>query len=146
MAMTTIRPPATSRDVFVLMTNSSPNARWALFKRKQSLPIVLHADYDPATHRGSRHRVSGLELPTLEFRSSRPEVAEMINGRPHRRKCERFELLVQHLLQVFLRGDADRDVWIEFPTRFVRDEICHVIDGRLVDVGVFLGGDVRRRG
>src|SRR6476619_3755793 len=59
-------------------------------------------------------RASGLQLPTLEFLPSRPEVAQMVNRRPRRREREGLKLLVEHLLQVILGGEPDRDVWIEF--------------------------------
>src|SRR5262245_45874281 len=42
-------------------------------------------------------RASELQLPTLEFLPSRPEVAEVVHSRPRRRERERLELLVQHL-------------------------------------------------
>ena len=54
------------------------------------------------------------QIPTLEFLPRRPEVAQMVNRRPHRRERERLKLLVEHLLQVILGGEPDRDVWIEF--------------------------------
>ena len=37
----------------------------------------------------------------------------MVNGRPHRRERERLELLVEHLVQVILGSEADRDVRVE---------------------------------
>src|SRR6516225_12074717 len=83
-----------------------------------------------------RYTASGLQLPTLELLPSRPEVAEMVNRRPRRRERERLELLVHHLLQVVLAGDADRHVRVELLASFVRHERRHVVDGRLVDVGV----------
>src|SRR5260370_26339023 len=56
----------------------------------------------------------GLQLPTLELLPSRPEIAEMVNGCPCRRERERLKLLVDHLLQVILAGESDRDVWFDF--------------------------------
>src|SRR5262245_53772366 len=40
----------------------------------------------------------GVQLPILEELSRRPEVAEMVDGRPRRGKRECLELLVEHLL------------------------------------------------
>src|SRR5262245_324331 len=86
----------------------------------------------PSAHSG--YTTSWLQLPTLEFRPRRPEVAEMVNRRSHRRERERLEFLVQELLQVILRGDADRHMRVELRARLVRHIGRDVVDGRLVDV------------
>src|SRR5215470_13297191 len=68
------------------------------------LPIfILLYGYAPIT--------SGLERPALELLASGPEVTEVVHRRSRRRERERLELLLEHLLQVVLGGDADRHVW-----------------------------------
>src|SRR5262249_22882746 len=125
------------------VAHRSANSSLPTSHAKRATGLPTYADRTTAP---SRHSASGLQLETLEFLPSRPEVAEMVNGRPRRRKRERIELFIQHLLQVVLGCDANRYVWIKFLAARVGYEGLHVVDGRFVDVGVFLRGDERRRG
>ena len=84
---------------------------------------------------------SWLQIPRLEFLPSRPEVAELIDGRRSWRERENIKRLGKHLLEVVLGCDADGDVGIELLAGRFRDERRDVVDGRLVDLRVLRRGD-----
>ena len=79
---------------------------------------------------------SWLQIPRLEFLPSRPEVAELIDGRRSWREREYIKRLGKHLLEVVLGCYADGDVGIELLAGRFRDERRDVVDGRLVDLRV----------
>jgi hypothetical protein len=83
-----------------------------------------------------------VSAPMPEFLPSRPEVAELVGGRPSWRECEHIKRFGKHLLEVILVCGADGDVRIELLACCFWDKRRDVVDGRLIDLGVFLRGDV----
>jgi len=65
---------------------------------------------------------AALRLELFEFFPSRSEVAELVNRRPRWREREHIKRFGEHLLQVILGGDTDRDVRIEILAACFRDE------------------------
>src|SRR5215468_5361321 len=62
-----------------------------------SIPFTCGSATAGANHCSAREPARA-SAPMLEPRAGRSEVAEMVDGHPHRRKRERVELLTQQLL------------------------------------------------
>src|SRR6266700_2477423 len=91
-------------------------------------------------------RVSRLQIPFFEFLRRRAEVAEVVNGRASGREGERLERFLEHLVEIFPRGEAGRDVRMVILAGMLRHELRNVGDQGRDDVGVFGRGDEGGRG
>src|SRR6266446_5850902 len=73
-------------------------------------------------------RVSRLQIPFFEFLRRRAEVAEVVNGRASRGEGERLERFLEHLVEVFPRGEAGGDVRMIILAGMLRHELRNVGD------------------
>src|SRR5256886_12995481 len=90
-------------------------------------------------------RVSRLQVELMEFLRRRAEVAEVVNGRTSRREGERLERFLEHLVEVFPRGEAGGDVRMIILAGMFRHELRNVGDQGREDLGI-RPGDERGRG
>ena len=81
----------------------------------------------PRVSRFERPR-SGLQLELMELLRRRAEVAKMVNGRANRREGERLERFLEHLVEVFPRGEAGGDVRMIILAGMLRHELRNVGD------------------
>src|SRR3954465_6046560 len=88
-------------------------------------------------------RGSGFQIQSLEFLTRRTKTTELINRRPHWRKCERRERLGEHFLQVGFGAHTNCDVRIKFFARSNRHKIGYIFNQVLLDVTAFLGAHKR---
>src|SRR5436189_5453936 len=71
---------------------------------------------------------SRFQVELLELLRCRAEVAEVVNGRASRGEGERLERFLEHLVEIFPRGEAGRDVRMVILAGMLRHEVRNVGD------------------
>src|SRR5262245_1472225 len=100
-----------------------------------TISLIYERGSAPLRERRLATCASRRQLPTLELLPRRTEITEMVNRRSRRRELECLKLLLEHLVQVVLRGDPDSDMWVELLAAVVWHIVRNVVDRRLVDLG-----------
>src|SRR5438552_8724488 len=71
---------------------------------------------------------SRFQVELLELLRCRAEVAEVVNGRASQGEGERLERFLEHLVEIFPRGEAGRDVRMVILAGMLGHEVRNVGD------------------